>query len=795
MGTTYYYVEVKNTDSGLTPVTMTCGPTAVAVSADGTTPAITAEPTSETIDSGEKATLSVTAVGAHGTLTYQWYSNTTHSNTGGTPISGATSHSYTTPTLTGGNHYYYCVVTNTYSGGTATATSSVATITLNAAPPTIGTQPAATNSVTVGGTVTLSVNASVTGGGTLTYQWYSHTTASHSSGTSTLISGATLASYSPSTSTAGTYHYYCVVKHTDTAVGGAHDATVTSNVATVTVTSIPDLSGNVTISPSSPTVNTLLTASYSGSETITTWQWKKDGTNIGTNSSTYTPTATGSYTVTANAAGFNPKTSAVVTVTASIISSGNALWARTVSAGSNNSSFNAVACDQSGNVYAVGVQEGNGSYEYGTGVTSSGPYVVDNVVLVKYDASGTAQWARTVSPGAAASWFNAVACDQSGNVYAAGYQEGTWSYEYGTGVTATGASSDKNIVLVKYDASGTAQWARTVSAGLYASYFNAVACDQSGNVYAAGVQERTGSYEYGPGVTATGTGGAYGSASNVVLVKYDASGTAQWARTVSAGLYASYFNAVACDQSGNVYAAGVQEGKSCEYGTGVTATAATGEYVLSNVVLVKYDSSGTAQWARTVSAGSGSSIFNAVACDQSGNVYAAGCQYKTGSCEYGPGVSATGVYGDENVVLVKYDSSGTAQWARTVSAGSGSSIFNAVACDQSGNVYAAGEQWGNGSYEYGTGVSATGPGGGAYGVKDVVLVKYDASGTAQWERTVSAGASNSSFNAIACDQSGNVYAAGEQGRDGSYEYGTGVSAKGAYGGYGGSNVVLVKYKQ
>ena len=60
-----------------------------------------------------------------------------------------------------------------------------------------------------------------------------------------------------------------------------------------------------------------------------------------------------------------------------------------------------------------------------------------------------------------------------------------------------------------------------------------------------------------------------------------------------------------------------------------------------------------AQWARTVSAGSGDSKFNSVAVDSSGNVYAAGYQYGSETYTYGPGVSAAGT-GKYNVVLVKY---------------------------------------------------------------------------------------------------------------------------------------------
>ena len=45
-------------------------------------------------------------------ISYQWYSNTTASTSGGTPITGATSTTYTVPTATNGTTFYYCVATN-----------------------------------------------------------------------------------------------------------------------------------------------------------------------------------------------------------------------------------------------------------------------------------------------------------------------------------------------------------------------------------------------------------------------------------------------------------------------------------------------------------------------------------------------------------------------------------------------------------------------------------------------------------------------------------------------------------
>jgi hypothetical protein len=107
-------------------------------------------------------------------------------------------------------------------------------------------------------------------------------------------------------------------------------------------------------------------------------------------------------------------------------------------------------------VYAAGNQYGTGTFDYGNGVTAAGTHSGDNrysssnVVLVKYDSSGTAQWARSLSAGPDRSAFNSVATGGVDNVYAAGYQHDTGTYIYGSGVTVTGTSSVDNAVLVKY---------------------------------------------------------------------------------------------------------------------------------------------------------------------------------------------------------------------------------------------------------------------------------------------------------------------------------------------------------
>jgi|GEM_PF-6551794 len=177
-----------------------------------------------------------------GTLTYQWFSNTENSNTGGTIIDGATEASFAPPTEAIGTVYYYVVITNTNNvvngEATASTTSDVAAITvegeiINAQTPTITAQPQSADYIQNATAVALTVTANVTDGGTLTYQWFSNTENSNTGGT--IINGATEASFTPSTERTGTVYYYVVITNTNTEVNGETTASIASDVAAITV--------------------------------------------------------------------------------------------------------------------------------------------------------------------------------------------------------------------------------------------------------------------------------------------------------------------------------------------------------------------------------------------------------------------------------------------------------------------------------------------------------------------------------------------------------------------------------
>ncbi len=285
-GTTYYYVDVINTAGDMT-VTIFSDFVQVTVLAvtNAEAPTITTQPVGATVTAGQSASLSVTATGT-GTLSYQWYSNATNSNSGGTMIEGATGATYAPPTAEASATYYYVVITNTdetaTGNQTATATSDAVLVTVNAltnaAAPTITVQPAGAT-VNVGGSASLSVTA--TGTGTLSYQWYSNATNSNSGGIA--IDGATSATYAAPTAEASATYYYVVITNTDETATGNQTATATSDAVLVTVNALTHAEApTITTQPVGAMVNVGGSASLSVTATGTgtlSYQWYSNATN------------------------------------------------------------------------------------------------------------------------------------------------------------------------------------------------------------------------------------------------------------------------------------------------------------------------------------------------------------------------------------------------------------------------------------------------------------------------------------------------------------------------------------
>ncbi|MBG6111013.1 gliding motility-associated-like protein [Flavobacterium sp. CG_9.10] len=287
VGTKYYYCILTQTGLGCS-VTSTMAAVIVVVA-----PAINPQPlVSQSVClNGSTSALTVGYTNGTGTPSYQWYSNTTNSNSGGTPIATATTGSFTPNSTAVGTIYYYCTVTFP-SGGCSLITSNTAAVIVNALP-TISTQPLSTQSICIGGTIAPLSIVYIGGVGTASYQWYSNTSNSVTGGTP--ISGATGVSYTPTAFTViGNNYYYVTVT-----LAGSGCGNTTSAVAEVVVVADPILTTQplATQPQCQNATPTDLSVVASGGVGTFNYQWYSNtannttgGTVIGTAiSSTYTP--------------------------------------------------------------------------------------------------------------------------------------------------------------------------------------------------------------------------------------------------------------------------------------------------------------------------------------------------------------------------------------------------------------------------------------------------------------------------------------------------------------------------
>ncbi len=230
--------------------------------------------------------VSVTASGSN--LSYQWYSNTTNSNSGGSLIIGATLATYSPPSNVVATKYYYCVVSNS-NGSCPPQTSSISGGFIVSTPISVTIQPSV-NIQTICQNSTFNPISITASGSNIGYQWYSNTMNSNSGGT--LIAGATNSSFIPPGNIAGTKYYYCIVSNTNGICSSN-----TSNVSgAMVVNGIVSITTQPNVISQAVCQNGVFNSiSISASGTGLTYQWYTNSINSNTGGSPITNANTTSY--------------------------------------------------------------------------------------------------------------------------------------------------------------------------------------------------------------------------------------------------------------------------------------------------------------------------------------------------------------------------------------------------------------------------------------------------------------------------------------------------------------------
>ncbi len=373
---------------------------------------------------------------------------------------------------------------------------------------------------------------------------------------------------------------------------------------------------------------------------------------------------------------------------------GNHVWTRILN-GTTGIHAYSVVLDDSENVYITGEFEGTIDLDPGPGTSSFTAGGTYGTFICKLNSSGNFVWGKTLG-GTGSAFGQSIDLDASGNVYIAGYFNGTVDADPGPGVSNLTFSGWNDVFVIKLDASGNFVWGKSMG-GSGDDRGVSVKVSSSGNVYTTGWFNGTADFDPSAGVSNLVSSGY----SDGFVCKLNASGDLVWAKKLG-GTYPVFARSIAIDASENVYTTGSFYATiDLNPNAGTNAFTSNGE---SDIYISKLDASGNYVWGTglgSISYDEAYSIF----VDDNGLVYTTGEYRQTVDFDPGAGTDFLTSAGMQDVYICKYSAGGSLLWAGSVGgpyADSGEDIF----VNSEGNMYLTGIFQGSADFDPGSG-SAT----------------------------------------------------------------------------------------
>jgi uncharacterized delta-60 repeat protein len=302
-----------------------------------------------------------------------------------------------------------------------------------------------------------------------------------------------------------------------------------------------------------------------------------------------------------------------------------------------------------------------------------------NLLIAKFDSSGTLLWDKSLGGTGLENGYG-VTVDSADNIIVCGQ-------------TASDGAGGTDLLVAKLDSSGTLLWSRALG-GTDTDQAYSVAVDSTDNIIVAGRTNSDGAGNY-----------------DLLTAKYNSSGTLLWDKTLG-GSGSDYGYGIGIDSADNIIITGL-----------CNSDGAGG----SDSLIAKYNSSGTLLWDKTLG-GSVLDYSNGVGIDSADNIIIAG-------------ISASDGVGGNDILIAKYNSSGTLQWGKTLG-GTMNDQGNGVGIDSADNIIIAG--------------ATSGDAAGGWGV---LVAKYNSSGTLLWDKTL--GSTTNEFGwGVAVDSANNIIVTG-----------------------------------
>ncbi len=286
-------------------------------------------------------------------------------------------------------------------------------------------------------------------------------------------------------------------------------------------------------------------------------------------------------------------------------------------------------------------------------LTCSGP---QDIYFAKYDKNGQVLWLKQFGGLGSETAISMIFSKDGNYIYLLGYTNSlTCSFD-GNGLSNTGLN---DIFLTKYDLNGNLQWVKDIAYGADQQYMGNLNIDADNNIILTG-HFLTSVTFYGGTTTLTSLNSGIRQS---FISKLDQNGNLIWAKMLQGDNSSTTIRSVSVDNSG-YYFSGISVGNILfDVGT-ISAIGWDG-------FLYKTDLNGNGQWVRKMT-GSGNEIIWRHKGDLIGNQYLTG-HYNSPSISIDSTgtVVSNGNYTNlgsatNDVFLIKYNSNGVLQWARSI---------------------------------------------------------------------------------------------------------------------------------
>jgi hypothetical protein len=310
--------------------------------------------------------------------------------------------------------------------------------------------------------------------------------------------------------------------------------------------------------------------------------------------------------------------------------------------GSNDIIGLSVCIDSESNVYYTGTFEGTADFGDDQ-FTSSGK---KDLFIAKTDSSGNFIWVIKAS-GVSDIIPKQIIADDNDNIYITGNYTG--SADFGDeNINSEGA---QDAFLAKYDTDGNCIW--VVSAGSRnADYGHNMATDNEGNIVLIGIFQKT--IDFGNSISLTAT-----AFQETFVSMYDSDGVCQWASQIEGDIF-DFSSGNSVEISGNSIVVSGNYAGLADFGNSIELNAESN----LDVFIAEYNKDGVCQWAKRIGGSDFSDFTYAydMVSDDNSNIYIAG--FFQGNIEIDESTTYTS-NGNEDIFLLKYDSSGDFIWGNT----------------------------------------------------------------------------------------------------------------------------------